>query len=934
MSASEGPPEKGILLRYELPDSSEAVTVTPSSNFKPRQRPGYARIPSVSFGDERALKPNAGSYDEDDIAIARQLASASQGSEIATASQSMSSKPPINSAQSSPRAQAIHRPKSDQHMTGPNRPLISPPSTGGWSGTTHIGDSPESNTPYAGAKRFGKQSTTSLHSSFQPSIYAKSDTGLLSIRSRYDEWGPHESCRSRKLIKRKIGGCPSVTILVLAVFSTALSAIFLVIALLGPRYRRLVHTNGPLTPSSAAFLTSFLAKMIELSYITVLVAFIGQALARRAFRQEQARGVTLAELSMRGWVQQPGTLFTQWESVRYAGVSILGQISLLGAVNGMLYTSAATALVQPQLKWPDWEQRDMRGLVRTKFANPDHIQEYCKTPIQEGYDVDYRGSTCIQLEHAAMGYHNYFGYLSTWTDLTQNGTGTPDPGSRPKGFALLNDNTTISAPWVEQANVTQLYEDTGFVVNNVSMALPHPSVIGAALGDESIMQPAELGGLGSYHIRASVSSPVVHVLCVTMNEEMLKSFVYEKWDNATIPVDTGSWPTQLSYTDPYLGGTDFDDVFQWGPNYGLYKYPPVFSKLPIDYNTIMNDTTGMPYGRDSIYILGKGGDLDSNGSPTNKDNYALCQLKVSQTPYCSTHYNASSNGGTLEAICTHPTEPSPDPLQYIKSSPDAPSGNDTLVLDWVNIASEWGRSLALNTGVVNAIGSNARLLTQLILTASSVPTSSSGEGGAAASASLNPALPSMAEALAVMAGCTLVVSALDSPFTPFWNYTLPTLTPGQYQYFNASIRAQQYASGGTVPYQKAFHVVLMLTCLMNVMVLGYFGLHRDWYTDFSEPCNLFSLAVNSPPSTQLAGSCGGGPAGKEFKVCWKVNVEGEHVFLESVEGTGSAVEDGDEEAEGSPGLLRRRRRLSEGLGIVMSPLKRATDSWEVRRSRQ
>ncbi|KAI7508871.1 hypothetical protein KC347_g5739 [Hortaea werneckii] len=675
--------------------------------------------------------------------------------------------------------------------------------------------------------------------------------------------------------------------------------------------------------------------MIELSYITVLVAFIGQALARRAFKQEQARGVTLAEISMRGWVQQPGTLFTQWESVRYAGVSILGLISLLGAVNGMLYTSAATALVQPQLKWPDWEQRDMKGLVRTKFANPDHIQKYCKAPIQDGYDVDYRGTTCIQLEHAAMGYHNYFGYLSTWTDLIQNGTGTPDPTSRPKGFALLNDNTTIPAPWVEQANVTQLYEDTGFVVNNVSMALPHPSVIGAALGDESILQPAELGGLGSYHIRASVVSPVVHVLCVTMNEEMLKPFVYEKWDNATIPVDTGSWPTQLAYTDPYLGGTVFDDIFRWGPDYGLYKYPPVLSKLPIEYNTIMNDTTGMPYGRDSIYILGKGGDLDSYGSPTNKDNYALCQLKVSQTPYCSTHYNASSNGGTLEAICTDPTEPSADPLQYIKSSPNAPSGNDTLVPDWVNIASEWGRSLALNTGIVNANGSNARLLTQLILAASSAPTSSAGEGGglAGASASLNPALPSMAEALAVMAGCTLVVSALDSPFTPFWNYTLPTLTPGQYQYFNASIRAQQYASGGTVPYQKAFHIVLMLTCLMNVMALGYFGLHRDWYTDFSEPCNLFSLAVNSPPSRQLAGSCGGGPAGKEFNVCWKVNVEGEHVFLESLEEESAAV-DGDEEAEGSPGLLRRRRRMSEGLGIVMSPLKRATDSWEVRRSRQ
>ncbi|GAB1740774.1 hypothetical protein NU219Hw_g5858t2 [Hortaea werneckii] len=932
MSASETVPEKGTLLRYELPDSSEAVTLTSSSTPTPRHRPGYARIPSVSFSDQQVPRTSAGLHSKDDINPIPRPSSANHGSGIATASKTMLSKPPIGSAQSSPRVQALDRSKGDLHMPGPNQPLISPPSTGGWSGTTHIDGSPESDTAYAGAKHLGKQSTTSLHSSFQPSLYAKSDTGLLSIRSRYDEWGPHESCRSRKLIKRKIGGCPSVTILVLAVFSTTLSAIFLVIALLGPRYRRLVHTNGPLTPSSAAFLTSFLAKMIELSYITVLVAFIGQALARRAFKQEQARGVTLAELSMRGWVQQPGTLFTQWESVRYAGISILGLISLLGAVNGMLYTSAATALVQPQLKWPDWEQRDMKGLVRTKFANPDHIQDHCKTPIQEGYDVDYKGSTCIQLEHAAMGYHNYFGYLSTWTELIQNGTGTPDPAFRPKGFALLNDNTTISAPWVEQTNVTQLYKDTGFVVNNVSMALPHPSVIGAALSDKSIMQPAELGGLGSYHIRASVISPVVHVLCVTMDEEMLKPFVYEKWDNATIPVDTGSWPQQLAYTDPYLGGTDFDEIFQWGPNYGLYKYPPVFSKLPIDYNTIMNDTNGMPYGRDSIYILGKGGDIDSAGSPTNKDNFALCQLKVSQTPYCSTHYNASSTGGTLEAICTDPTEPSPDRLQYIKSSPDAPSGNDTLVLDWVNIASEWGRSLALNTGIVNANGSNARLLTQLILPSpSSSPTSSS----VGASASLNPALPSIAEALAVMAGCTLVVSALDAPFVPFWNYTLPTLVPGQYQYFNASIRAQQYASGGTVPYQKAFHLVLMLTCLMNAMVLAYFCLHRDWYTDFSEPCNLFSLAVNSPPSRQLAGSCGGGPAGKEFKVSWKVNVEGEHVFLESLEGTeGAKTVDGDGEGEGGSGLLRRRRRLSEGLGIVMSPLKRATDSWELRRSRQ
>ena len=39
--------------------------------------------------------------------------------------------------------------------------------------------------------------------------------------------------------------------------------------------------------------------MIELSFVTVVVAFVGQALARRAFKEEVARGVTLAEMSMR-----------------------------------------------------------------------------------------------------------------------------------------------------------------------------------------------------------------------------------------------------------------------------------------------------------------------------------------------------------------------------------------------------------------------------------------------------------------------------------------------------------------------------------------------------------------------------------------------------------------------------------------------------------
>lgn len=67
---------------------------------------------------------------------------------------------------------------------------------------------------------------------------------------------------------------------------------------------------------------------------------------------------------------------------------------------------------------------------------------------------------------------------------------------------------------------------------------------------------------------------------------------------------------------------------------------------------------------------------------------------------------------------------------------------------------------------------------------------------------------------------------------------------------------------------------------MNVFVLIYFIFHRGFVTDFSEPPNLFALAVNSPPSQVLAGSCGGGPEGKQYLSNWFVNHEGSHLFME------------------------------------------------------
>lgn len=75
-------------------------------------------------------------------------------------------------------------------------------------------------------------------------------------------------------------------------------------------------------------------------------------------------------------------------------------------------------------------------------------------------------------------------------------------------------------------------------------------------------------------------------------------------------------------------------------------------------------------------------------------------------------------------------------------------------------------------------------------------------------------------------------------------------------------------------------MVLISTFLLNVVVLVYFIQQPGLVTDISQPPQLFALALNSPPTRAFAGSCGGGPEGKEYKICWSVGSEGGHAYIE------------------------------------------------------
>jgi hypothetical protein len=162
-------------------------------------------------------------------------------------------------------------------------------------------------------------------------------------------------------------------------------------------------------------------------------------------------------------------------------------------------------------------------------------------------------------------------------------------------------------------------------------------------------------------------------------------------------------------------------------------------------------------------------------------------MKAGITTSCTTRYNASSGGQSLETVCpdtnnitTSSSEDNDDDgaIAPLRSTHDTPS-----LVSWRDLGFNLLNSMSLNNGVFDGDASIARILTQLQLTENT----------------LNKTLPSPAEALASIMTCTVLDLTQNFPFQPLGE----GMGIGEgIQYFNATVRVAQYMSGGEKGYQK------------------------------------------------------------------------------------------------------------------------------------
>lgn len=198
--------------------------------------------------------------------------------------------------------------------------------------------------------------------------------------------------------------------------------------------------------------------------------------------------------------------------------------------------------------------------------------------------MDISGEICLHIQHSGQSFQNYQLYLSSWAELVSKNSDSRDLRSRPSATGLLFNDTRARGSWIDIQNFTETSALFKRRTHNVTMAMPHSGVVGAAEDPgNKILQPVDLEGLGEYRVQASVLSPAVNVVCAGLTERELEPFIYTMWDHGN-----------NSYADA-LGGSNksvVDDIFGFGEEHG--RKLPTFAVAPIPYNTVLNGYVPIP----------------------------------------------------------------------------------------------------------------------------------------------------------------------------------------------------------------------------------------------------------------------------------------------------------------------------------------------------
>jgi hypothetical protein len=280
-------------------------------------------------------------------------------------------------------------------------------------------------------------------------------------------------------------------VLLSSLYSTTFSGVWFISAAMGHRFGSL-NQPGSWSVEDVSTMIALLAKAIEVSFVLVCVACIGQELSRRLVKKDSL-GITMSEMQLKYFLMQPGSIVTNFPAFMAVSTTYMGLLTLVAAVSAMFYTTASDALVSPKASMMQATPMSIPATVQTAFINQTHIESGC--PVQVTAGTDPRAlEMCDQIHQTGFAFHNLIEYLNTFA-IANATSDSLAPQNRPVPLASSDNVSSISGVWLSGDGVPQVVQNSSRLINNVTMLLPHAGVVPAA----------QAGGLGLAPPDANVS---------------------------------------------------------------------------------------------------------------------------------------------------------------------------------------------------------------------------------------------------------------------------------------------------------------------------------------------------------------------------------------------------------------------------------------------
>jgi hypothetical protein len=132
----------------------------------------------------------------------------------------------------------------------------------------------------------------------------------------------------------------------------------------------------------------------------------------------------------------------------------------------------------------------MSGMVKTSFANEVYLETSYRSSLVSNH-TPVTDRSFMSIVYSSWGSDCWKNYLTAWDSIGKRYQAKPVQSQRLAPWTLdRSTQSQINGSWVQSIDMQDAFNKFGRVVNNVTLAIPHPGILKAArTASNSIIQP-------------------------------------------------------------------------------------------------------------------------------------------------------------------------------------------------------------------------------------------------------------------------------------------------------------------------------------------------------------------------------------------------------------------------------------------------------------